>query len=140
MKILQKAFVPLSCTCEAGKEIQEILFERTDERTYPHRDLCESWKTHTEEENVKNLKSSEFACAMVAVTQSSENIFKRTRFRFLWNELNFAVRKYFGRMSVAKRLASTILKALPESDQEIILGSPELDSLCNISKRRRGNC
>jgi hypothetical protein len=40
-----------------------------------------------------------------------------TKLRFLWNELNLEVLKYFGRIYKEKRETSTILKAFPESDQ-----------------------
>ena len=44
-----------------------------------------------------------------------------TKLRFLWNELNFLVRKYFGRMVSANSATSKIRKAFPESDHVITL-------------------
>ena len=42
-----------------------------------------------------------------------------TKFRFLWNELNFFVRKYFGKTEVVNPSTSRIWNANPDSDQEM---------------------
>lgn len=42
-----------------------------------------------------------------------------TKFRFLWNELNFFVRKYLGKTEEVNPSTSRIRKANPDSDQEM---------------------
>lgn len=55
---------------------------------------------------------------------------KLTKFRFLWNELNFFVRKYFGRTEEVNPSTSMIRKANPDSDQEMkALGSLDADAI-----------
>lgn len=79
-------------------------------------------------------------------TMPFSNIYRLpTRLRFLWNELNFFVRKYLGRIVSANWSTSRIRNALPLSDHEITnvsLGDSlaNFASLSSISYRRLGNC
>lgn len=47
------------------------------------------------------------------------NVRELTKFRFLWNELNFFVRKYFDKTEEVNPSTSRIRKANPDSDQEM---------------------
>ena len=68
-----------------------------------------------------------------------------TKLRLRWNELNFWVRKYFGKMIDENSATLWIRKALPEWDHTMSFGwsgsvAAFRVSPSNISYKRRGNC
>jgi len=69
-------------------------------------------------------------CAYISVSGPLRTLENPYKFKFLWKELNFFVRKYFGKTEVVNPSTSRIRKANPDSDQEIYLVLPaEVDSI-----------
>lgn len=57
--------------------------------------------------------------AYISVSGPLRTFVNPYKLRFLWNELNFFVRKYLGKTEVVNPSTSRIRKANPESDQDM---------------------
>lgn len=69
-------------------------------------------------------------CAYMSVSGPLRTFEKPYKFKFLWKELNFFVRKYLGRTEVVNPSTSRIRKANPDSDQKMYaLFSGEADAI-----------